>query len=130
MNSILLIEDNENLLENLTEYLEMEGYTIFAAINGKKGLELAQNSLPDLIVCDVLMPEMDGYEVLRLLLCTAKTHDIPFIFSTAMSEKIDCSKAMELGADDYIVKPFELAALLMMSAKWIKSGSKRAIFHQ
>ena len=71
------------------------------------------------------MAEMDGLEVLRLLLDSAKTHDIPFIFSTSMSEKIDKSKALKLGADDYIIKPFELESLLTMAKIRIKSGSKR-----
>ncbi len=112
--TILLIEDNADILENLTEFLEMEGYKVLAANNGKKGLELAAAYIPDLIICDVLMREMDGYEVLRLLLDTFKTHEIPFIFSTSMSEKVDRAEAMKLGAADYIVKPFELKSLLKM----------------
>lgn len=125
MKTILLIEDTSDILENLTEYLEIEGYTILVANNGKKGIALAREFIPDLIICDVLMQEMDGHEVLRLLLTTVKTHDIPFIFSTSMSEKFDKAQSLELGADDYIVKPFELETLLKMVKKWIKSGSKR-----
>jgi CheY-like chemotaxis protein len=82
MKTILLIEDNFQILENFTEYLEIEGYKILGASNGKIGVELAIEFLPDLIICDVLMPGMDGYEVLYLLLATSKTHKIPFIFST------------------------------------------------
>jgi DNA-binding response OmpR family regulator len=114
LQTILLIEDNPDILENLTEFLEMEGYKILSANNGKRGLELAAEFIPDLIICDVLMHEMDGYEVLRLLLDTTKTHEIPFIFSTSMSEKVDRTEAMKLGAADYIVKPFELTTLLKM----------------
>lgn len=125
MKTILLIEDNKDILENLTEYLELEGYKVLFANNGKEGLELAIKFIPDLIICDVLMPEMDGHEVLRLILDTAKTHEIPFIFSTSNSEKVDRTKAIELGADDYIIKPFELETLLVMSKKWINSGSDR-----
>ncbi len=125
MKTILLIEDNKDILENLTEYLELEGYRVLFANSGKEGLELARKFIPDLIICDVLMPEMDGHEVLRLILDTAKTHEIPFIFSTSNSEKVDRTKALELGADDYIIKPFELEALLVLSKKWIKSGSGR-----
>ncbi len=125
MKTILLIEDNKDILENLTEYLELEGYKVLFASNGKEGLELAIKFIPDLIICDVLMPEMDGHEVLRLILDTAKTHEIPFIFSTSNSEKVDRTKALELGADDYIIKPFELETLLVMSKKWINSGSDR-----
>ncbi len=125
MKTILLIEDNQNILENLKEYLEMEGYHILAANNGKKGVELARQFLPDLILCDVLMRDMDGHEVLHLLLETAKTHEIPFIFSTSLSEKIDRNESLKMGADDYIVKPFEMETLLNMVEQWIKSGSKR-----
>jgi DNA-binding response OmpR family regulator len=125
MKTILLIEDTKDILENLTEYLEIEGYKILVANNGKEGVDLAREFIPDLIICDVLMHEMDGYEVLRLLLDTAETHEIPFIFSTSMSEKFDRIESLELGADDYIVKPFELEALLKMVKNWIKSGSKR-----
>ncbi len=125
METILLIEDTNDILENLTEYLEMEGYNVLVADNGKKGIELAKEFIPDLIICDVLMHEMDGHEVLRLLLETAKTHEIPFIFSTSMSEKYDKMESLALGADDYIVKPFELEALLTMVKSLIKSGSKR-----
>ncbi len=125
METILLIEDNMDILENLTEYLEMEGYTILSANNGKKGVELAMEFIPDLIICDALMYEMDGHEVLRLLLNSTKTVRIPFIFSTSMSEKVDRSEALKLGADDYIIKPFELEALLDMTKKWIASGTRR-----
>ncbi len=125
MKTILLIEDNKDILENLIEYLELEGYKILFANNGKEGIELANKFVPDLIICDVLMRDMDGHEVLRLLLDTAKTYEIPFIFSTSNSEKVDRTKALQLGADDYIIKPFEVEELLKMSKKWIKSGSDR-----
>ena len=125
MATILLIEDNIPILENLTEYFEMEGYTILIANNGKKGIELAREQIPDLIICDTRMPEMDGYQVLRLILDLAKSYEMPFIFSTSNAEVVDRIKALELGADDYIVKPFELQALLVLAKKWIKSGSVR-----
>jgi DNA-binding response OmpR family regulator len=122
--TILLIEDNPDILENLIEFLEMEGYRVLAANNGKKGVELAIEFIPDLIICDVLMYEMDGYEVLRVLLNTNQTHEIPFIFSTSMSEKVDRAEAMKLGAADYIVKPFELKALLKMIKACLQSRIK------
>jgi len=125
MKIILLIEDNTDILENLTEYLELEGYLVLATKNGKNGIELAREFKPDLIICDILMPEMDGFEVLRSLLNTTKTSGIPFIFSTSMSEKTDKAEALKLGADDYIVKPFELETLLKVAKTRIKSGSKR-----
>jgi DNA-binding response OmpR family regulator len=125
MKTILIIDDNTDILENITEYLEIEGYKILATNNGKKGIELAAEFIPDLIICDVLMREMDGHEVLQLISDTAKTHEIPFIFSTSLSENIDKKESLRLGADDYIVKPFELETLLCMIKKCIKSGSKR-----
>jgi DNA-binding response OmpR family regulator len=125
LKTILLIEDNKDILENLTEFLEMEGYKIITAIDGKKGLELAIELIPDLIICDFKMPEMNGYQVLEALIDTVKTHEIPFIFSTSMSEQVDKEKALQLGADEYIVKPFNLDTLLEMTKTLLKSGSKR-----
>lgn len=126
--TILLIEDTSAILENLTEYLKIEGYNVLGANNGKKGIEMAVEFLPDLIICDALMPGMNGHEVLQKLLSTAKTADIPFIFSTSMSEIIDRETALQMGADDYLVKPFELHTLLVIIRKWIKSGSGRTRF--
>ena len=125
MKTILLIEDNIDILENMTEFMKMEGYKILSADNGKKGVDLAIEFLPDLIICDVKMREMDGYEVLHLLLHTAKTFEIPFIFSTSMSEIIDREESLKLGADDYIIKPFEPEILSKLVKGWIISGSKR-----
>jgi CheY-like chemotaxis protein len=125
MATILLIEDNRLILDNLSEYFEMEGYKILAAENGKTGIELARKHIPDLIICDTKMPLMDGYRVLQLILNLSKTYEIPFIFSTSNAENVDRTKALELGADDYIIKPFELPTLLAMAKQWIKSGSNR-----
>lgn len=125
MKTILLIDDTKEILENFTEYLEMEGYKVLACNNGQKGIELAIEFIPDLIICDVLMPEMDGHEVLRLLMETAKIFEIPFIFSTSLSERIERADALNLGADEYIVKPFDPETLLEMVKTLIKSGSKR-----
>jgi DNA-binding response OmpR family regulator len=125
MKTILLIESNNAIRENLAEGLEMEGYNILMSDNGKMGVELAKTCKPDLIISEILMQEMDGYEVLRLLLGTDKTKRIPFIFSTTMSEKKDRTLALGLGADDYIVKPYGFEPLFAMAETWIKSGSKR-----
>ncbi len=125
MDTILVIEDNEDILENLTEFLELEGYKILGANNGKTGIALARKFIPDLIVCDVLMHAMNGHEVLQLLLDSHATFGIPFIFSTSMSEKINRAEALLLGADDYIIKPFALDDLLKMVKTWIQSGSAR-----
>ena len=125
MKTILLIEDNIDILENLTEYLELEGYKILFADNGQKGVELAMEFIPDVIICDVLMPKMDGFEVLHSLLDTAKTFEIPFVFSTCMSEKNERAEALRMGADDYISKPFELVVLLNKIEALILQGSLR-----
>ena|SRR5665213_85907 len=128
MKTILLIEDNHAILENLTEYLEMENYRILGTDNGKNGVELAEEFIPDLIICDVYMHPMNGHNVLRLLQDNAKTSGIPFIFSTSIPEIVDKTKALELGADDYIIKPFEMQTLSNMAMRWIKSGSERHAF--
>lgn len=125
MQTILIIEDNEGIRDNLVEFFEMEGYNIISAVNGKSGILLATEFIPDLIICDVLMYEMDGYEVLRQLLGSNITVLIPFIFSTSMSEKVDRAGALNLGADDYIIKPFDPEQLLKMARSLILSGSTR-----
>lgn len=112
MKKILVIEDHLDVRENITEILELSNYTVSAAENGKTGVERAKQWLPDLIVCDIMMPEMDGYEVLEKLSQNEKTASIPFVFLTAKSEKQDWRKGMNLGADDYLFKPFESQELL------------------
>ncbi len=124
MKTILLIEDNNYILENLTELLNLEGFEILAANCGKDGVELAKKSHPDLILCDVMMYEMNGHEVLQELLNCAITRNIPFIFSTSCSEKIDKIESLALGADDYIVKPYEMEKLLVLINFWLNKGSK------
>ncbi|MCU0417399.1 MAG: response regulator [Cytophagaceae bacterium] len=110
--NILLIEDNLDVRENLTEILELSNYKVFAAENGKVGVELAKKHIPDLIVCDIMMPELDGYGVLHVLSKSPETASIPFIFLTAKTEKTDIRKGMNLGADDYLTKPFDDIELL------------------
>jgi DNA-binding response OmpR family regulator len=112
MKKILVIEDNNEMRENICETLELAGYDVSEAINGKDGVTKAKELLPDLIVCDVMMPELEGYGVLKILSKEESTKHIPFIFLTAKSEKIDYRKGMLLGADDYITKPFEEDELL------------------
>jgi DNA-binding NarL/FixJ family response regulator len=105
MPTILLIEDHAPMRENLTLMLEMEGFTVLSAAQGRHGVELAGHHLPDLILCDVMLPELDGYEVLQALRSNPRTATIPFIFLTAKGEKVDQRAGMNLGADDYLVKP-------------------------
>lgn len=109
---ILLIEDNPDMRENTSEILELADYEVITASHGKEGVEKAKKELPDLIICDIMMPELDGYGVLFMLSKGTDTAKIPFIFLTAKSEKSDFRKGMELGADDYLTKPFEEMDLL------------------
>ena len=125
MKKILIIEDNIEIRENLIEFLEISGYATIATDNGKKGIELVKECNPDLIICDVIMPTMNGYEVLCLLLDTTKTLNIPFIFSSSKAEKTDYSEGMLLGADDFIVKPFDMEYLLTRIEACIESGCRR-----
>jgi CRP-like cAMP-binding protein/ActR/RegA family two-component response regulator len=112
MKKILIIEDNPDVRENTAEILELSNYEVVTAENGKEGVKLASEILPDLIVCDVMMPELDGFGVLLILSQNPITSQIPFIFLTAKTEKSDFRKGMSLGADDYITKPFDDVELL------------------
>jgi len=112
MKNILIIEDNLEVRENTAEILELAGYKVFTAENGKIGVEVAIDEKPDLIVCDIMMPVLDGYGVLHLLSKNPETTTIPFIFLTAKAEKSDYQKGMEMGADGYISKPFDDTELL------------------
>jgi DNA-binding response OmpR family regulator len=125
--TILLIEDNTEILDNLSEFLELKGYTTLLAKSGKMGIEFAERFIPDLIICDVLMHGMDGHEVLLHLLSCSKTNKIPFVFSTSLCESCDKRDALLLGADDYLVKPFQLDILLETTKKWLKLGTRRVI---
>ena len=112
MKTILLIEDNVDVRENTAEILELANYKVLQAENGKLGVEIAQKMKPDLIICDIMMPVLDGYGVIHLLNKSNETASIPFIFLTAKSERLDYRKGMEMGADDYISKPFDDIELL------------------
>ena len=107
MKRILLIEDDKALRENTEELLELCGYNVTTASNGRIGIEAAIENLPDIIICDIMMPEVDGYGVLENLSNNEKTKQIPFIFLSAKTEHKEIRKGMDLGADDYLTKPFE-----------------------
>ena len=109
---VLIIEDNNDIRENVVEILELAGYTVFAANNGKIGVDLVMKNMPDIILCDIMMPELDGYGVLYMLSKNPDTATIPFIFLTAKAERVDLRKGMEMGADDYLTKPFDDMDLL------------------
>lgn len=112
MPTILLIEDNDLIRENTAEILELAGYAVFTAENGKVGVEKALATRPDLVVCDIMMPVLDGYGALHIFNQNPKLAGIPFIFLTAKTERADLRRGMELGADDYLTKPFEETELL------------------
>ena len=112
MKKILVIEDNGEVRENIEEILDFSGYQVVTAENGRIGVEKALAELPDLILCDVMMPQLDGFGTLRILSQNPSTMDIPFIFLTAKTEQSDFRKGMGLGADDYITKPFDDVELL------------------
>jgi EAL domain-containing protein (putative c-di-GMP-specific phosphodiesterase class I)/DNA-binding NarL/FixJ family response regulator len=112
MLKILVIEDDELIRETLLQLLESQSYRVIVAQNGRVGIQMALSEIPDLILCDVQMPEQDGYEVLRTLRQNSLAATIPFIFLTAQGAKADFRRGMELGADDYLTKPFTKAELL------------------
>lgn len=112
MKKILLIEDNNEMRENTSEILDLANYVVVTAENGKIGVEMAKKENPDLIICDIMMPDLDGYGVLHILSKDPETAGIPFIFLTAKAEKSDMRKGMNLGADDYLTKPFDETELL------------------
>jgi DNA-binding response OmpR family regulator len=123
MKKILVIEDEPEMLRNLTTILPLERFTPLPAENGRLGIELAKKEKPDLILCDVMMPGLDGYGVIAALRTDAETATIPVIFLTAKAEKLDICAGMNPGVDDYITKPVAKADLLAA----IRSRLERAI---
>jgi len=129
--TILIIEDNFEIREGTAELLSLtEDYRVLTASDGKAGVEMAIKFKPDLIVCDIMMPELDGYGVLYMLSKNSSTANIPFIFLTAKSERADLRKAMEMGADDYLTKPFDDIELLKSIESRLRKQNSRSIDHQ
>jgi CRP-like cAMP-binding protein/CheY-like chemotaxis protein len=126
MKKILIIEDNPEIRENTEEILSLANYQVLTAENGKIGVELATKEKPDLIMCDIMMPELDGYGVLHILSKKVETEGIPFIFVTAKTERADIRKGMELGADDYLTKPFDDTELLNAIEARLKKNEIRS----
>lgn len=112
MKKILVIEDEKELLENLAFFLTLEDYDVYSANNGENGISIAFDIIPDLIICDINMPGIDGYEVLKQIRTNSNTRTTPFIFLTAHSEKSFFRQGMDLGADDYVSKPYTDAEIL------------------
>lgn len=125
-NNILIIEDNLEVRENLAEILDLYGYRTLTAANGLEGAKLAIEHQPDLILCDVMMPELDGFGVLDLLSKNQRTTAIPFVFLTARNEAEDIRRGMNLGADDYITKPFYKDELLQVVRTRLRKAFQRA----
>lgn len=126
---ILIIEDNTDIRENVVEILELADYIVLEADNGKTGVDMAITDLPDLIICDIMMPELDGYGVLYLLNKHPETAAIPLIFLTAKAEMVDLRKGMELGADDYLTKPFHNMELLKAIESRLKKKETQQRFY-
>src|SRR3954471_18810210 len=127
MKKILVIEDEPEMRRNLTTILRLENFQPLAAQNGKVGLEIAHRERPDVILCDVMMPELDGYGVIAGLRADAATVTIPFIFLTAKGEKPDIRAGMNLGADDYLTKPVAKADLLSAIRSRLGRASQQAV---
>ena len=128
MKKILIIEDNQDVRENLAEILMLSSYETVEAENGKIGIKQAKKHKPDLIICDVMMPELDGFGVLKILNKNPDLMHIPFMFLTAKAEKTDFRKGMGLGADDYITKPFDDVELLeAIEMRLAKSAKLQAV---
>lgn len=125
MNKILVIEDEVNINNSICDFLELEDYEVLSALNGKQGIVLAIQEQPDLILCDIMMPEMTGLEVVETLRKTKLFEDTPFIFLSALSDRLDIRKGMNLGADDYIPKPFEPDDILISIEKQLNRQASR-----
>ncbi len=120
MKTILIIEDNNDIRENIAEILELENYRVFAAANGIDGISMALNLVPDIILCDIHMPGTNGYEIFNALSKNPITASIPFIYVTASAEKTEINFAREMGASDYISKPFHVEVLLDTISRFVK----------
>jgi DNA-binding NarL/FixJ family response regulator len=126
MKTVLVIEDEPEMRRNIARLLKLEGYNALAAENGRAGLDAMRQTKPDLVLCDVMMPVMDGHEVLRALRQDPELRSIPFVFLTARGEKSDLRGGMNLGADDYLTKPVENEELLAAVAARLHRAEQTA----
>lgn len=124
---IVIIEDSEDIRENTAELLELSGYDVITASDGLEGVRLIKSQLPDLIICDIMMPHLDGFGVLQVLSQSPELSKIPFIFLTAKTDRSDLRKGMELGADDFLTKPFQEVELLKAIEVRLKKSSVQSI---
>lgn len=128
MKTVLIIEDDKVIRENTAEILSLSGYEVLTTQDGKEGVKLAMEHKPDIVVCDIMMPALDGYGVIHLLQKNEETFNIPFIFLTAKEEREEQRKGMQMGADDYITKPFteiELLTAIEVKLKKIEQAEKK-----
>jgi len=127
MKTVLIVEDNTTIRENISEILELRGYAVLVAINGKIGLAIAKEKKPDIILCDIMMPEMDGYNVFSSLKDSPDIANIPFIFITGSADKRDVEHGLIVGANGYITKPFEGNDLCATVERCLKAAENNAI---
>ena len=130
MKTVLVVDDTVEIRENVAEMLELANYNVITAQNGREGCDLARTQLPDLVVSDIMMPVVDGFEMLRMLRSDAKTSSIPFIFLTAKSERTESQNALAAGADGFITKPFSndelIEAVEVILTKREKAASQKS----
>ncbi len=126
MKNILLIEDNHGLREEIMNVLELEGFTVVEAENGRVGIERLQTYRPDLVLCDLMMPEMDGYATVAAIRANSATAGLPIILLTAREDEECESRCRELGADDYVTKPFRIPDLLRAVQEVQKKYARKA----
>jgi DNA-binding response OmpR family regulator len=124
--TILFIEDRHNIMENLSEYFELEGYEVFTTDNVQAATDIILEFIPDLIVCDMLLPAKNGSGLLKTLLQAGEKNGIPFVFSSSPAEPMDESEILELGADGYLIKPYEPEALLQMVRNLLRRTEQQA----
>ena len=119
MKRILLVEDHTPIRENTTELLELANYAVLSASNGQEGLEIAMRERPDLIICDIMMPDLDGYHLLEILRRETVFKNTPFLFFTASTERSEIRKGLDAGANGYVTKPFDPDQLLSLMEKYL-----------
>ena len=124
MQTVLVIEDEAPLRANLARILSAEGYQVAVAADGDEGVRRAREARPDLVICDILMPRMDGFGVLATLRSRPETAAVPFLFLTASADKEDLARGLKSGANEYVTKPFRIADLLAAVRRLLPPGSK------
>ena len=122
MKTVLIIEDNLDIRENTGEILELTGFRVLSSEDGRHGITLAGDEKPDVILCDIMMPGIDGYQVFKELKANQATSSIPFIYVTASGERNEIKQAMEMGAYGYIRKPFDVDELVRLISTCVEEG--------